>query len=171
MYQAIISPHLDYCSSILFLLNSNQINAMQKIVNKAMRSILRADKYTSIRKMCKALSWLNVKERIILNTMSLIFKIYKGLVPNYLCKNIKLNSDVHEHNTRYKNNVYRENVKSKFIENSIYVKGSRIFNRIPEKIRKNSDYKVFRSECCELIKEHKLIALKGETLTFWNIIN
>jgi hypothetical protein len=41
IYNSIISPHLDFCSSILFLSNEEDLNRLQVIQNRAMRIILR----------------------------------------------------------------------------------------------------------------------------------
>jgi hypothetical protein len=40
IYNSIISPHLDFCSSNLFLSNEEDLNRLQVIQNRAMRIIL-----------------------------------------------------------------------------------------------------------------------------------
>lgn len=70
--QAIITPHFDFCSSILFLLSQNSIGKLQKLQNKVMRSILWVDRSTSVMKMTNAMCWLSVKHRILLNTVTTI---------------------------------------------------------------------------------------------------
>lgn len=149
--QAILTPHFDYCSSILFLLNKNAIAKMQKLQNKVMRSILWVSKRTSIRKMCEALGWLNVKQRIILNTLTLLFKISKGIGPDYLCKKIKKKKENY-YNTRDGKNMIIKRNNTKFGNNSIFAKGMRIFNRLPLEVRNIQDVKRFRAECCKIVK-------------------
>lgn len=170
VYQAIIAPHVDYCSSVLFLLNKNEIEKIQKLQNKAMRSILRVNRFASVKKMCSALSWLNVKERIVLNTLTLIYKICKGKAPKYLTSIVKPSIDVHSHNTRLKKNIFIDRSKSKFTENSIYHKGIRIFNRIPVTLRECDNVKTFRRDCCKLIKEGNLTPNKQESIHYWDIL-
>lgn len=133
-----------------------------------MRSILRVNKYTPIKLMSETLAWLNVKQRIILNTLTLIYKICKGIAPSYLTDNIKTNNIVHNHNTRSNNDIYVERSKSKFKENSIYLKGSRIYNRLPKEIREAESTKSFRRNCCKHIKEGKLVAKKHEKAQYWD---
>jgi hypothetical protein len=168
LYQAIVAPHIDYCSSILFLLNKNEIDKIQKLQNRAMRSILRVNKFTCIQLMSETLSWLNVKQRIVLNTLTLIYKICKGIAPSYLTVNMKPNNNVHNHHTRSNKDIYIERSKSKFKENSIYHKGIRIFNRIPIEIREAESAKSFRRNCCKYIKEGKLVTKKHEKAQYWD---
>jgi hypothetical protein len=50
IHNIIISPHLDYCSSILFLAKEEYLNHMQIIQNRAMRIILRCHRRTHVKK-------------------------------------------------------------------------------------------------------------------------
>lgn len=49
LYKSLISPHIEYCSTILFNLNQNEICKIQKLQNKAMRIILKCNRYTPIK--------------------------------------------------------------------------------------------------------------------------
>jgi hypothetical protein len=48
IYNSIISPHQDFCSSILFLFNEEDLNRLQVIQNGAMKKILRCHWRTHI---------------------------------------------------------------------------------------------------------------------------
>lgn len=170
LYQSLISPHIDYCSSVLFMLNKNDIDALQKIQNKAVRTILKANKYTPIQDMYDALSWLKVKERILLNTLTFIHRIHIDLVPEYLKKKLTPREVNHKYNTR---NLRKSKTKitytiTKAGENTIYSKGIRIYNRIPHEIREIVCIKSFRRECCTLIKEQRLKPLPFEKQGLWD---
>ena len=105
LYKSIISPHLDFCSSILFLANDTQLTRLQRLQNKVMRLILKCSRFTSSTLMLDILQWLSVKQRIIFLTMVFIFKIVNGLSPRYLCDRIERGSDIHRYNTRNVNEV------------------------------------------------------------------
>jgi hypothetical protein len=85
LYKAIILPHLDYCSSILFLANNSELNYLQKLQNRMMRTILRSRLDTPIRNMLETLNFLSVRQRVTYNTMVLLYKMEKNLLPDYLC--------------------------------------------------------------------------------------
>jgi hypothetical protein len=57
LYKPIVSPHNDYCSSLLYLINNEQMLLLQKIQNKIMKLILRCNKRTSISWMLQTLKW------------------------------------------------------------------------------------------------------------------
>jgi hypothetical protein len=77
LYKAIILPHLDYCSSIQFLANNSELNYLQKLQNRMMRTILRSRLDTPIRNMMETLNFLSVRQRVTYNTMVLLYKMEK----------------------------------------------------------------------------------------------
>jgi hypothetical protein len=89
LYKSIVSPHIEYCNSLLYLINNDQMLRIQKIQNKT-RLILRCNKRTSISWMLETLKWQSVKQRIEFNTiiLKLIHKIVNNLTPNTLSNNI-----------------------------------------------------------------------------------
>jgi hypothetical protein len=88
LYKAIILPHLDYCSSILFLANNSELSYLQKLQNRMMRTILRSRLDTPIRNMLETLNFLSVRQRVTYNTMVLLYKMEKNLLPDYLCSSL-----------------------------------------------------------------------------------
>jgi hypothetical protein len=76
IYNSIISPHLDFCSSILFLSNEENWNRLQVIQNRAMRIILRCH-------------WQSTKYRIYINTLVFVFKIKNNMAPDNLTSKLK----------------------------------------------------------------------------------
>lgn len=172
LYQSIIAPCIDYCSSVLFLLNKNDIEALQKQQNKAVRSILQVNRFTPIKQMYNALSWLNIRDRILLNTLTFIFRLHKGLAPEYLINRLSTSSITHTYYTRgtKKSKTIVKQTSSKYGDNTLFNKGMKIYNRIPQPIRELSCTKGFRRACCRLIKEKKsLIPLPYESQGFWDM--
>lgn len=168
--QAIITPHFDYCSSILFLLNKNHIERMQKLHNKIMRAILWVNKYTPINKLLDSLCWISVKQRILLNTLTLIFKSTKGLTPTYLCEKLgkPKNNVTLAHNTRSAHHIDVQRTLTIFGNNSIYCKGAILFNKLPQNIRDVSSPQIFRRECLKIIRDPNLWKPGATDInTFW----
>jgi hypothetical protein len=83
LYNAIIIPHFDYCSSILFLTNEGEFNSLQKLQNRIMRTILKCRMDTPIRDMLQSLNIMSVKQRVTYNTMMLLHKMEQGLLPQF----------------------------------------------------------------------------------------
>jgi hypothetical protein len=166
--QAIISPHFDYCSSVLFLLGQNHIEKLQKLQNKVMRSILWVNKYSSINKMLESLCWISVKQRILLNTLTFIYKISKGLVPSYLSEKLSKDVAAHVHNTRNAKKIDVHRTYSTFGNNSIFSKGVLVYNRLPYDTRNVCNTKLFRRECLKIIRDsNKWRPCNTDTKNFW----
>ena len=127
-YKSLISPHVDYCSTILFLFSDAQINEIQKIQNRAMRLILKMDNRTHINDMLDMLQWLSVKQRIYANTLKFIHRVENGEVPLCLQRQMTLRHNAHRHNLRNNNEYQLMNFRTSFAQNSLFHKGLRIYN-------------------------------------------
>jgi hypothetical protein len=75
LYTTIVSPHLNYGSSVLFMLPAYKVHEIQIVQNRAMRNILCCSRYTPINLMLKILKFLSVKQTLIFNTLITVFKI------------------------------------------------------------------------------------------------
>ena len=152
LYKSIISPHLDFCSSILFLANETQISRLQHLQNKVKRLILRCSRFTSSALMLDALQWLSVKQRIVFMTMLFIFKIVNGLLPRYLCDRIVRGSDIHRYNTRNATEIRTPNFIFGASQNSLFFKGIKVFNSMPTQVKRAATLLEFKTQCISHVK-------------------
>lgn len=104
IYKTIIAPHFDYCATILFMSGKEELDRMQKLQNRAMRVILKVNKYSKISEMLDTLHFMNVKQRIVYNSLILVFKIKKSLMPSYLSDIVSLVAENHEYPVRSRDN-------------------------------------------------------------------
>lgn len=93
IYKTTIEPHINYCSSILFLSNETALDRLQKIRN--MKSI---HKHSCIIRYI-VLQVQSVKQKIVFNTLITLYKIVKKIWPGYLSEKIKLKSENERKNT------------------------------------------------------------------------
>ena len=64
-----IKSHFEYGSSILFTCcTAHKIERLRKLQNRPMKIILKVNRYISIHFMLESLKWLNVQQRLKLNT-------------------------------------------------------------------------------------------------------
>jgi hypothetical protein len=154
IYNTIISPHLKYCATILYLLNSTEISVLQKKQNRALRHILGCNKYTNIKLMLTVTNMLSVKQTIIFNTMLFIYKIINGMLPPLLYKYVTFVKDIHDHNTRSKDDFYINTVSTTYSQNNLYHKGLKQFNELPTEIKQSSNYNSFKRKCKVYIRDY-----------------
>jgi len=157
VYNTLILPHFNYCSSVLFMLNQNELGRLQKLQNRAMRIILSCNKYTPIKFMLECLEWLPITVYIRFNVMTLIHKIRKGYAPSYLTKKVSYNNNVHDYETRQRNHINIARKNKKLGQNSVFYKGFDVYNRLPEYIKNCSCILTFKKHLkLHLLRENNV---------------
>jgi len=151
IYNSIIAPHFNYCATILFLCNDREQNKLQILQNRAMRIILRRNRYSKISKMLEELNWLTVKQMLTLNTLIFVHKIRNNLLQKYFTNNIIYNMDIHKHNTRKCKEIRLPEKKKANTQNSLFYKGMKCYNALPVPLKMQPINK-FKIECKKYIK-------------------
>jgi hypothetical protein len=153
LYKSLIAPHIDYCSSLLYMLPNYRIKELQIIQNRCMRIILKCDRYTSVQYMLNILQLMDVKTRIIYNTLVTIYKIKNKLMPNYLLNKVTYNSNLQRYSLR-NNNMFKIDIcrtNRKF--NTLFYKGLSTFNMLPWPIKECTNVNSFRKELIRSLVE------------------
>jgi hypothetical protein len=150
IYNSIISPHLDYCSSILFLANEEYLNRMQIIQNRAMRIILRCHRRTHVKTMLDNLEWQSTKQRIYMNTLVFIFKIKHNMAPDYLASKLLYTREATTHVLRNADDFRLPRYNRTYTQNSLWYAGLNEFNKLPLNVKSSDNLNYFK----EQVKEH-----------------
>lgn len=135
IYNTIVFPHFIYCGTILHLANQESLNRLQKLQNRAMRIVLKMDKYTSIGRMLGVLEWLNVRQLLEYQVLVFIKKIELKMVPEYLSDSLVRIRDVHNYNTRGNSKYFVEGKLKKNSQIGIFYRGIRAFNDLSDELR------------------------------------
>lgn len=144
LYKALIAPHLDYCSSMLFLNNDTEIRGLQKLQNRALRIILNENRLSHIADMLNRLDLLDVKQRIYFNVIVLFFKIEKGMLPNYLRKNLTTVGDAQPYHLRSNSQYRLPRYRTEKGQNSLFYKGLKLFNEVKNVIGVTENFNEFK---------------------------
>lgn len=152
LYKTLVAPHIDYCSSVLFLASETHLKRLQRLQNKFMRHILNCNRYTHTVNMLDALQWLSVKERIVFNVMTMIFKLTNNLLPEYLTNIIKRGRNIHSYRTRQIDDIRVASFTMTTTQKSVYYSGIRIFNELPMDIKNARTVSEFKRNCSIWIK-------------------
>jgi hypothetical protein len=151
--QTIISPHVDYGSSILYLLTSKeQLKRLQLLQDRAMRIVLNCHWRTSREWMLNIVGWQSIKQRIHLNTMVLIYKIKKWMVPGYLTDKLQ-----YRHNNRYElrnaDDLKLPKVNKVFTQNCVFYNGLKNYNTLPNEMKQSQNMNEFKRQCSHFMKQ------------------
>lgn len=129
MYKSLIGPHVDFCSTVLFLATDTQLKELQVLQNRAMRAILNCGIRTSIETMLNRLKLLDVKQRIYFNVLIAVHKMKLGLLPPYLTQQLRYVGDVQPYGLR-SNNRFRLPDYTGQGQNSLFYKGVDLYNKM-----------------------------------------
>lgn len=152
IYNVLIKPHFEYCSTILFMMNQSSASLLQKLQNKAMRIILRCNVLTPIRNMLSTLLWLSIKQRLMMNVLIFIFKIKNNMLPNYLFKYISYVRDIQPYSLRNRNDFRLINFKNNSSQNSLVYNGFKLFNELPSSVKDITNLNEFKRAICAYVR-------------------
>lgn len=147
IYRTTIEPHLTYCSTVLFMANSGEMDRMQKVQNRCMRNILKLDRRSNVKEMLSTLEILSCRQLIVFNTLILIYKMLNGKCPRYLCDKIRLKCD-NERGSRLRNanDIRTIRATKTCTQNTIFYKGVNLFNELPDEMKGELNVENFKSK-------------------------
>lgn len=125
---SLVMPHLNYCATILFLLNDSQLNEIQKVMNRYARLILKAEYQTPRVIMLDKLKWLSVKQTVYLNTILFIHRIAIGISPAYLQQHMTKTAEYHKYPTRRNDEYKLKNYFKSTSQNCLFYNGLKLYN-------------------------------------------
>ena len=140
-------------------MSDKNFKILQKLQNKAMRVILKCNKRTHVIDMLNALGWLSIKQKNMYNTMLIMYKIHKKLIPEYLYDKIIMNNDIHDHYTRNSNKFHQMSQKSTTMNRSIYQSRVKVFNTLPNDCIESKTLNVFKTKLITILEKIILMFL------------
>jgi hypothetical protein len=152
IYNAIVAPHFEYCSSMMLLCTNDDLVKLQKLQNRAMRIILRVGRRTRINDMLVTLNWMCIKQRIVFNSLLLIHKMRMNAVPQYLCKKLQYVRDVHNRELRNMNDLRPIDVRKSSTRRMLLYRGVHWYNELNENVKQEMNFESFRRQCTEFVK-------------------
>lgn len=157
IYKSIIMPHIKYCSSILYLLNNTEISLLQRTQNKALRTIVGCDRYTSVKFMLDRTQLLSIKQSIYVDVMTTIYKIKNNLFPKHLLNQLVFVENIHNYETRSRGNFYVRLAPNSFSQNNLFHKGLIDYNTLPNELKSCDTLRLFKKRCISFFKEQIVI--------------
>ena len=120
------------------------------MLNKIIRFILNKGYDTPVAEMIESLDWLNVKQLIKYQTLKFTSKLRLGQLPIYLYERIQYNFEVHDYNTRNRNNMRLPRTKTDFQKKSVFFEGFKMFSELPAELKECQSEDIFK----RLLKMH-----------------
>ena len=95
IYRSIVEPHLNYRCSVWGCSGITRIESLQKLQNRAARIVTGSSYDAPSEPLRKELGWLSVKEMIVKETSTMMYKSLNDLAPQYLSDLFLRLSDFH----------------------------------------------------------------------------
>ena len=146
----LVMSHLDYCNSTLIGVPHKTIHQFQRIQNMCAKLVLSRTKYDSSSECLKELHWLPVKARIHHKLLSILHKSIFAGEPKYLknlvsllpepTRTLRSSSDV-------KSKLFvPKTTRKTFADRSFSVAAPKLWNILPETLRIQSNYELFKKD-------------------------
>ena len=112
-------------------------NKIQLVQNSCMRFIFGLRKYDHISHCFDKNKTLNMENRRLLHSLTLMHKISLGHAPEYLNNQIVRHSDLHQYNTRGRDNIAVPRVNSTTRSNTFFISIPKLYNELLPVINQN----------------------------------
>lgn len=160
MYNTIIKPHFEFGSTILYTCcTTTQLERLQKLQNKAMRAILKCNRYTPIQTMLDTLKWLNIQQRLALNTLNFVQKMKMGNAPDYLIGQLNYVGEMQPYNLRNAEDFRLQRVTTTAMQRSLFFKGLKLYNMLPNYIKTERNINIFKRNISTFVKNNEITQL------------
>ena len=155
IYQALILPHFDYCSSVWGDCNLTLSDKLQKLQNRASRAITRSNYDTSATFLLNLLNWDDLTTRRQKLKAILMFKTIDGLTLAYLQNSFSTRS------TQY--NLRNAEAKlelplprTNYGKRAFCYSGALLLNSLPISLRQSDSLEYFKKEIDQLYSRCRL---------------
>lgn len=153
IYNTIIKPHFEFGSTILYTCcTAHQLERLQKMQNRAMRIILKCSRYTSTHFMLESLKWLNIRQRLKLNTLKFIRKMRRNEAPEYLTEQIIYVKEAQPYQLRNMEHFRIARVSTTAMQRSLFYKGLQLYNSLPNNVQNETNHNVFIKHVTHFVK-------------------
>ena len=146
LYNALILPHLDYCSVVWGKCNKTDLLKLQRSQNRYARLVLRTDYSTPKEELLRQLKWLSIENRIDYQYCIAVYKILNDMAPYYL-NGLASKRPVY-YITRYStlNPLFIPKPNTKFKQRSFSFTAPHIYNNLPTQIRTSTTLQSFKNQ-------------------------
>ena len=144
IYNSLIMPHINYC----LILWGNVNKRIFQLQKKAVRIIHHENRFSHTDPIFKKLKLLKISDIFRLQLLKFHYKNENNLLPVYFDSfNFKLNSEIHDHNTRNRHKLHTSLVKHDFAKTCVRHELPNLINNIATSILEKVYTHSFKSFC------------------------
>ena len=147
IYNAIVQPYFNYCCEVWNVFNATQSKRLQKLQNRAARIVLNMSNEVDHSTALHALGWEPLKTERKKAKAKIMYKILNKVGPKSLAYLFSHKSEKADYNLRgISSNLCLPKPHTNNMKNSFMYDGAKLWNSIPEDIRKSKSLSSFRNK-------------------------
>ena len=143
IYKAFILPHLEYCAPVLVGLSSGLSNKLELTNQYAIRTLLNMAKSASYSDLITYVGLKTLEHRRYSPALSLFYKCLYNLGPNNINEMFLFHND--EYDLRGFCKLNQPTYNSRFMHRSYHYITSRLWNNLPDYVRRAPSLNIFKS--------------------------
>jgi hypothetical protein len=155
LYSTLIEPYINYCNLVWcrpekdgkldgLYKNTGLIDKILKIQKKYCRLITFSDFSAPSRPLFKQLRLLTVWNIYKLQLAVYMYKIKNNIIPFLDHHKFPIGSDIHNYNTRHKNDLRTPFCRTVLRQNTICFQGPKLWNTLPDEIKSAPSLEIFK---------------------------
>ena len=145
----------NYGDPLFLNISAKLSNKIQRVQNSCMRFVFGLRKYDHISPAFGKNKTLNMENRRKMHALILMHKITIGEAPEYLSEKIVRHADLHDYNTRGRENIAVQRVNTSLRSNTFFISISKLYNQIMPLINENNPERIsvgmFKTKCKKYI--------------------
>jgi hypothetical protein len=148
LYFSFVYPHLCYGVEVYANCTKSAINKLNVLNNKILRILFKVPFKTNVNDLYSSLNVLPIKLLHELHLLTFVHKCIYGntFLPEIFHDYFSVNTNVHYHNTRQKNNLHFISVQSTIGLKCTAYKAIKLWNPLPDDIKNITTLSIFKSK-------------------------
>ena len=125
-----ILSQFNYGDVILQGMNKQLIDKIQRVQNSCIRFAFSFRKFDRISNFRISKNIMSMENRRLSHSLTLMFKIIKNIAPDYLCDRITFHNNLHNYNTRHRNEIWTPFARTATRASSFFVSTATQLNQL-----------------------------------------
>ena len=144
IYNSLVQPHFDYCSSVW---GSCSKSLSQKLQNRAARVITFSNYDRSTDELLQMVNWVKLDRQCLVDKSIMMYKIVNRMAPDYFCSHFVFRSDTLTYNLRESDfSLAIPQPRTNYYKKSLSYSGAVLWNWLPLDMRQSPSLNVFKSK-------------------------
>ena len=135
LYNSLIVPHLTYCITVWGNCSQTKLDSLIKLQKKAIRICTGSHYLAHSAPLFKKVKTLNFQDLLLYYTAILGCFYFQNILPPNIIQMFRINSSIHQYDTRISNSFHLFKVNSNLTKNSVRFNFPVIWNSIPDNIK------------------------------------